>query len=96
LLDASSDYVNAQDLDAGQPLPFIPPLRGLLRATWQDQRWMGTVEWRMAARQTRLGAGDTPTAGVQAELRAAVLRRAGRRERLAVGGQPRRQPPAAD
>ncbi len=63
LLNASSDYVNAQDLDHGTPLPFIPPLRGLLRATWRDARWTGTVEWRMAARQSRLGPGDTPTAG---------------------------------
>ncbi len=63
VLRASSDYVHAEDTERGVPLPFIPPLRGLLRASWQDQRWMGTVEWRMAARQTRLGDGDTPTAG---------------------------------
>jgi len=63
LLRASSDYVNAQDTRNGTPLPFIPPLRGLLRATYQDPRYMAMVEWRVAARQTRLGQGDTPTAG---------------------------------
>ena len=62
-LRASSDYVNAQDLDARMPLPFIPPLRGLLRATYQASRYSGTVEWRGAAAQNRLGEGDTPTAG---------------------------------
>jgi iron complex outermembrane receptor protein len=62
-LHASSDYVNAQDTRRGVPLPFTPPLRGLVRATWQSTAWMGTVEWRGAARQTRLGDGDTPTAG---------------------------------
>ena len=60
---ASSDYVNAQDTRNDVPLPFIPPLRGLLRGTWQDNRWMGMIEWRMAAAQSRLGDGDTPTPG---------------------------------
>lgn len=63
VLRASSDYVNAQDTRNGVPLPFIPPLRGLLRATYQDRKLMGMVEWRVAASQTRLGDGDTPTAG---------------------------------
>ncbi len=62
-LRASADYVNAQDTRLNTPLPFIPPLRGLIRATYQRQRFMGMIEERMAARQTRLGDGDTPTAG---------------------------------
>ena len=60
---ASSDYVNAENTQLNVPLPFIPPLRGLLRATYQDQKYMGMIEWRAAASQTRLGVGDTPTAG---------------------------------
>ena len=60
---ASSDYVHAQDTKHGVPLPFIPPLRGLLRATYQNPAVTGMVEWRFAARQARLGDGDTPTAG---------------------------------
>ena len=62
-LEASSDYVNAQDTKQNVPLPFTPPLRGLARGTYQDQKYMGTVEWRVAASQTRLGEGDTPTSG---------------------------------
>jgi iron complex outermembrane receptor protein len=62
-LRASADYVNAEDTRRNVPLPFTPPLRGLLRATWQDEVFTGTAEWRLAARQTRLGDGDTPTAG---------------------------------
>ena len=62
-LEASSDYVNAQDTRRNAPLPFTPPLRGLLRGTYQDETHMGLVEWRAAARQTRLGEGDTPTSG---------------------------------
>jgi iron complex outermembrane receptor protein len=63
VLRASADYVNAQDTRRDVPLPFIPPLRGLLRATYQDRAITGMVEWRLAARQTRLGDGDTPTGG---------------------------------
>ena len=62
-LRASSDYVNAQDTQRRVPLPFTPPLRGLLRGTYQDNTYMGLVEWRAAASQHRLGDGDTPTSG---------------------------------
>src|ERR1043166_461464 len=62
-LKASADYVNAEDTKQGVPLPFTPPARGLLRASYQDERWSGLVEWRLAASQTRLGDGDTPTEG---------------------------------
>ncbi len=62
-LRGSSDYVNAQDTQADEPLPFIPPMRGLLRATYDDQRFNGMMEVRGAAAQNRLGPGDTPTAG---------------------------------
>ncbi len=62
-LRGSSDYVNAQDTRANEPLPFIPPLRGLLRATYQNERYNGMIEVRGAAAQNRLGDGDTPTAG---------------------------------
>jgi iron complex outermembrane recepter protein len=62
-LTASGDYVNAQDTRRNVPLPFTPPLRGLVRGSYQDGRYLGVIEWRMAARQDRLGDGDTPTAG---------------------------------
>jgi iron complex outermembrane receptor protein len=59
----SSDYVNAQDAKLDVPLPFTPPLRGLLRGTYQDNTYSAMVEGRFAASQTRLGDGDTPTGG---------------------------------
>jgi iron complex outermembrane receptor protein len=62
-LRASTDYVNAQNTQLHEPLPFIPPLRGLLRATYQDATYMGMIEWRGAASQTRLGPGETETSG---------------------------------
>ncbi|HKV69690.1 MAG TPA: TonB-dependent receptor [Gemmatimonadales bacterium] len=63
VLEAHTDYVNAEDTRRHTPLPFIPPLRGLFRARYQGSVYSGLVEWRLAARQTRLGDGDTPTAG---------------------------------
>jgi iron complex outermembrane receptor protein len=60
---ASSDYVNAEDTQLDVPLPMIPPLRGLLEALFQDDKYMGMIQWRAAAAQNRLGTGDTPTAG---------------------------------
>ena len=62
-LKAGADYVNAEDTRQHVPLPFTPPLRGLVRATYQDRIYTGLVETRLAAKQTRLGEGDTPTAG---------------------------------
>lgn len=63
LFDAHTDYVNAEDTRQHVPLPFIPPLRGLIRATYEGPTYSGSLQLRMAARQTRLGDGDTPTPG---------------------------------
>jgi iron complex outermembrane receptor protein len=62
-LRAMADYVRAEDLEAHAPLPFIPPLRATLRGTLQHREYRWSAEWRGAARQTRLGDGDTPTGG---------------------------------
>ncbi|MGZ6117136.1 MAG: TonB-dependent receptor [Gemmatimonadaceae bacterium] len=62
-LKAGADYVNAEDTRQHVPLPFTPPLRGLVRVTFQNSTYMGLIETRLAASQTRLGAGDTPTPG---------------------------------
>jgi iron complex outermembrane receptor protein len=62
-LRASSDYVNAQDTGNDVPLPFIPPLRGLVRATYENGSYSAMAEVRGAASQSRLGDGDTPTDG---------------------------------
>lgn len=61
--EASASYVNAEDTRNNIPLPFIPPLHGFLRMTYQNSVYSGIIEWRLAASQTRLGQGDTYTAG---------------------------------
>ncbi len=67
---ASASYVNASIVnDSTTPLPFIPPLKGLLRLNYLDQTYSGAIEWRLTAAQNRLGPGggpgqlETPTAG---------------------------------
>jgi len=60
---ASADYVNGENTKQNVPLPFTPPLRGLVRGAYQGPRYMGLIEARFAADQTRLGDGDTPTQG---------------------------------
>jgi iron complex outermembrane receptor protein len=60
---ASADYADAEDTRRHVPLPFTPPLRGLVRGTYQDNTYMATIEWRLSASQTRLGEGDTRTGG---------------------------------
>jgi iron complex outermembrane receptor protein len=62
-ITAGGDYVNAQDTRRHVPLPFTPPLRGLVRGAYQDRTLGGMIEWRLAASQHRLGDGDTPTSG---------------------------------
>ncbi len=59
----TADYVNAQDTRADQPLPFTPPLRGSLRVAYRNSMYDAMIDWRLAASQTRLGEGDTPTEG---------------------------------
>ena len=63
VLLASSDYVNAQNTRTDTPLPFTPPWRGVVRATYRDESRTGMVEVRLAADQNRLGPGETATKG---------------------------------
>ncbi|HEY2806200.1 MAG TPA: TonB-dependent receptor [Gemmatimonadales bacterium] len=61
VLHGSADYVNAEDTERKEPLPFTPPFRALVRGTWENDNWMAMAEVRGAAAQSRLGDGDTPT-----------------------------------
>jgi iron complex outermembrane receptor protein len=60
---ASADYVNAQDTKNNEPLPFTPPMRGLFRVSYQDKLYSGMAELRAAAKQMRIGEGETETPG---------------------------------
>lgn len=57
------DYVNATDRDNGQPLPFIPPLRGGASVTYQREAFTATLGAIVAASQDRVPQFQTTTPG---------------------------------
>lgn len=60
---AQLDAVRGNSRATGEPLPRLAPLRAMLglEGKWGD--WSGKLEWRGAARQTRVAQFDTATAG---------------------------------
>jgi iron complex outermembrane receptor protein len=57
------DAVRGENTLTGEPLPRLAPLRGMLGLEARQGEWSGRLEWRGAARQDRVAAFDTPTAG---------------------------------
>jgi iron complex outermembrane receptor protein len=62
-LDARLDALRATRRDTGEPLPRIAPLRATLGFDAAVGAWKARAEVVHAARQTRVPADDTPTAG---------------------------------
>lgn len=75
----TADTVRADNLDTRTPLPRIPPARFGTALDWRVGDWTLTTEWRTTARQERLAANETATAGYGL-LNAAIVRR------FALGG----------
>lgn len=67
------DAVRGDNRATGEPLPRLAPLRAMLGLEAKQGDWSGKLEWRGAARQTRVAAFDTPTAGY-GTLRLSVAR----------------------
>ncbi|RTL19345.1 MAG: TonB-dependent receptor [Burkholderiales bacterium] len=57
------DAVRGENTQTGEPLPRLAPRRAMLGLEAQQGAWSGRLEWRLAARQDRVDAFDTPTAG---------------------------------
>lgn len=57
------DAVRGDNRSTGEPLPRLAPLRAMLGLEAKRGDWSGTLEWRGAARQTRVAEFDTPTPG---------------------------------
>lgn len=57
------DAVRGDNTATGVPLPRLAPRRAMLGVEAQQGPWSARVEWRLAARQDRVDAFDTPTAG---------------------------------
>ena len=60
-LDGKLDSTRATNLDSGEPLPRIAPLRATLGATLAQGPWSARAEVEHAARQSRVPADDTAT-----------------------------------
>ncbi|MFN3304674.1 MAG: TonB-dependent receptor [Roseateles sp.] len=57
------DAVRGENRQTGEPLPRLAPLRAMLGLEGKWGEWSGRLEWRGAARQTRVAAFDAPTPG---------------------------------
>ncbi|MCE4556384.1 TonB-dependent receptor [Roseateles cellulosilyticus] len=57
------DAVRGDNRATGEPLPRLAPLRAMVGLEARRGDWSGRLEWRGAARQDRVSAFDTPTAG---------------------------------
>ncbi len=57
------DAVRGDNRASGEPLPRLAPMRAMLGLEARQGDWSGKLEWRGAARQTRVAGFDQPTAG---------------------------------
>ncbi|MDO7902017.1 TonB-dependent receptor [Pseudomonas sp. K1(2024)] len=62
-LELSGDYTRAKNLDTGEPLPRIAPLRVNSGLLWALDRWQARVDVQHAAAQHRKPANETSTDG---------------------------------
>lgn len=62
-LELSGDYTRAKNLDSGEPLPRIAPLRLNSALVWELDRWQARVEVEHAAAQHRKPENETSTDG---------------------------------
>lgn len=58
-----ADYVQAEQTTDDEPLPRIPPRRTSIGLHFENERWIAGVELRNVARQDRVAADESPTAG---------------------------------
>ncbi|QYX50806.1 TonB-dependent receptor [Pseudomonas sp. S07E 245] len=62
-LELSGDYTRANNLDTGEPLPRIAPLRLNSGLLWSLDRWQARVDVQHAASQQRKPSNETSTDG---------------------------------
>ena len=63
MLSGSIDTVRGKNLGSGESLPRLAPLRARVALEAQAEAWQLGAGLRHAARQNRVPATDTPTAG---------------------------------
>jgi iron complex outermembrane receptor protein len=62
-LRLQADYVHATDLDTGDPLPRITPLRFSASLNYQGEHWNGSIEGQRVDEQDRVAQFETSTPG---------------------------------
>lgn len=61
-LKLNADYTLTRDSE-GNPLPRIPPLKGLIGLAWSAGAWSAGADWQLVADQSRTAPGETDTDG---------------------------------
>jgi len=62
-LRLQGDYVHATDLDTGEPLPRITPLRYSISLNYETEKWNASIEGQRVAEQDRVAPFETSTPG---------------------------------
>ncbi len=62
-LRLQSDYVHATDLDLGEPLPRITPLRYSASLNYESEKWNASIEGQRVDAQDRVAPFETTTPG---------------------------------
>jgi iron complex outermembrane receptor protein len=62
-LRLQGDYVHATDLDSGNPLPRITPLRYSISLNYESQKWNASIEGQRVSEQDRVAPFETSTPG---------------------------------
>ena len=58
-----ADYVRAEDVDTGEPLPRITPFRYGASLNYRHEKWEAKIEGQRVSRQNRTAAFETSTEG---------------------------------
>lgn len=62
-LRLQADYVHATDLDTGEPLPRITPLRYSASLNYESENWIASIEGQRVDAQNRIAPFETSTPG---------------------------------
>jgi iron complex outermembrane receptor protein len=62
-LRLQGDYVHATDLDTGEPLPRITPMRCSVSLNYETEKWNASIEGQRVAEQDRVAPFETSTPG---------------------------------
>lgn len=62
-LRVQADYVHATDLDSGDPLPRITPLRFTTSLNYESEKWNASIEGQRVDAQDRIAPFETSTPG---------------------------------